>query len=262
MSATKIAVCFFGHVGGKSGRDGLGGWNDPEISRNNYFDYIFKGNDVDVFMHSWSTDFEELLTKLYAPKVKIFEPQIDFSEGGLENYNLKHIDSYKPILDTQEKPYEYLKILAARTKSRWYSSKKSVELMKEYSEMTGIKYDWVVFLRFDLLFTKPIIFKNLDPSFFYAPQRLKEREYAFDDLWFISNYNNALIFSRLYDNIYDYSVRPPYATKQHLDANKIPVKELMKKGDGFSLLRDSVDRLDVDNNLISKIVRKIMLYFK
>ena len=83
----KIAVCLFGHVGGKTGSDGDGGWLDVSSSLLNFIE-LHKAYDIDYFIHSWSVLEEEKICELLKPSAKLFEPQIQFK------YPLDYIDLY------------------------------------------------------------------------------------------------------------------------------------------------------------------------
>ena len=76
----KIALCLFGHVGGKKIKDGTVS-GDIDISRtyNSYKKMIMEGNNVDLFIHSWSADYKNKIIRLYQPTEYLIEQQKDFS---------------------------------------------------------------------------------------------------------------------------------------------------------------------------------------
>jgi len=226
----------FGLIGGKK-RFGKGGWIDPTESYQNYFSYIFRDHRVDVFIHSWSADFEKDIVNLYKPTDKLIEPQIDFSKYNLSNYDMSNVTSYLNIFKKRDDPIEYLKHLIFISHSRWYSTQKSIKLMQNYSKENKVSYDWVMQLRFDLHFFSPILFEQLNPNYFYSPINSNKEE--LEDLWFISNYENAIRFSSLYDHIFEYSIRPRRAAKQHLEKLSIKHRQYsFKRGRDFELTRD------------------------
>ena len=58
----KVAICFNGLVGSTKGKSEqlIGDFNTCfEISSKLYKEHILEKNDVDIFVHSWSTDLEE-----------------------------------------------------------------------------------------------------------------------------------------------------------------------------------------------------------
>ena len=89
--------------------------------------------------------------------------------------------------------------------------------MKEYKENSNKNYDFVIQLRFDLFFHKKINFtKNLKNRFLCIP-RQSDSFQALHDFLFISSYDDAILFSKLYDHIFDYSIRSPFASREHLE---------------------------------------------
>lgn len=57
----KIALCFYGLVGSRADKNGNGISLDPSLAYKLNYENIIKDNDVDVFIHSWSKDFENEL---------------------------------------------------------------------------------------------------------------------------------------------------------------------------------------------------------
>jgi len=231
----KIAVCLFGHVGGKTGSDGDGGWLDVSSSLLNFIE-LHKAYDIDYFIHSWSVLEEEKICELLKPSAKLFEPQIQFKYP-LSKYNLEGIENYRALFEAYDSVEKILKPLIYRSHSRWYSTSNSITLMKQFSEKNKIHYDWVLQLRFDLHFFKSISFEKLDPKYFYAPARTKQKDIAIEDLFFVSSYKNAVLFSTIYDHLFEYCIRPPVAAKQHLDSLGIKNQELFQKGKEYNLKR-------------------------
>ena len=71
----KIAYCLVGIVG-YTEPQGRGKPVDFRIAHKYNKENIFGDNDVDVFIHSWSTDFKDDLIKLYKPlpsEYKLFD---------------------------------------------------------------------------------------------------------------------------------------------------------------------------------------------
>ena len=62
--------------------------------------------------------------------------------------------------------------------SKWYSTKKSVDLKSEYEKEIDIKYDMVMVTRFDIAWQTDIIFKDLNLNHFYAG--IWNRRYTLD----------------------------------------------------------------------------------
>ena len=60
----KIALCFYGLAGGIGDKEeGLP--VDCDISSKYIKKHLIENNDMDIFIHTWSTDKKDILTKLY-----------------------------------------------------------------------------------------------------------------------------------------------------------------------------------------------------
>ncbi len=221
----RVAICFSGLVGSTRGKSQeLKG--DPrkcfEISSALYKEHILDKNDVDVFVHSWSTDLEKEIVEAYSPKKHLIEKQIVFNT---------------PDYEILEKTPEVRK---QTHYSLWYSRKKVVELKSEYEKEHGFKYDCVMLARFDLAWQTDLIFEEYDQDFFWTqawPKKvlnsnmLKDVEYwqmkdepEFKDvewktiwwgyphnsagllgMWFFSNSKAIDEFATVYDHLDEYS---------------------------------------------------------
>ena len=114
----RIALCFVGLTGSVDFGYGLGKPIDPRIAHHHHTKYIMDENEnVDVFIHSWSTDFKDMLIDLYKPKKHIIEKQVDFGRDTIRNNS---------------------------TISRWYSTEMVSNLVREYETENDFKYDWVI----------------------------------------------------------------------------------------------------------------------
>lgn len=192
----KVALCLMGIVGAVEHPNGKGQPVDYRIGYHFHKKHIFDHNNVDVFIHSWSTDFEEELVKIYKPKKHLIEPQIEFNQGSLRKNSIK---------------------------SRWYSNKISIELKKQYEIENNFEYDFVMVYRFDHILQKDLIFSNYDPNRFYASHRddcttdsckcIGNPRYY--DAWFFSNSSNMDKFSSLYDNWEHYNLNDPHKDCVH-----------------------------------------------
>ena len=218
----KIAVCFNGLVGSTKGKSSqlIG---DPrrcfEISSELYKKHILDKNDVDVFVHSWSTNLKEEILEAYKPKKYIIEKQKVFK-----------IPYHSSLAKTPEvrKQTHY---------SLWYSRKMTTLLKTEHEKEHGFKYDCVMMARFDLAWQTDLIFSNYDQNYFWTPKwpkkilngrMLKDIEYwHFRDkylkhmqtqwwgyphnnsglfgTWFFSNSEIIDKFATLYDRLDEYS---------------------------------------------------------
>lgn len=191
----KVALCLYGLVGGMVGKDGKGGSLDGSIAFEHYKKHVLDKNDVDVFVHTWSVESKDSVLNLYKPKSYLIEPQRDFG-----------IDRKKYMF---------------RAHSRWYSTKESVRLKREYESNNGFTYDCVMLGRFDVAWFTDVIFDKFDMSYFWASNwndaphaadgwKGNRRNYSTKgtgllDLWFFSNSKFIDKFATLYDNIGKYS---------------------------------------------------------
>lgn len=212
----KVALCLFGLVGGKVGKGGKGGNIDYKIAYDYYKKHILDKNDVDIFIHSWSQEAAKGIKKIYHPKKGIFEKQKRFAWVDRRKNDQKH-----------------------RAYSRWYSSKKVIQLKQEYEKEKNFTYDWVMVSRLDLAFFTDVIFKNYNNQYFYAShwndavrpeegrfKANKKNHYkgrGFLDLWFFSNSEMMDNFSTLYDQRKKYNISPHISSREHVDSftNKV-----------------------------------------
>ena len=194
----KLAICLYGLHPDET-------WksldNDINIKKVECLDYwnknVFCLNDCDIFMHSFSTKHKELLK--YKPKKYLFE-------------DINYFDNN--IVDKEKKDYYYKKhnckmqihiILYIS-----YGIKKTVELMLEYSNKNNIEYDMILISRIDVCWLNEVYFNQLNKNKFYSAIwgynncYSKDKNNGFLAYWFCSNKNNILLFSKIYDNIYDY----------------------------------------------------------
>jgi len=238
----KFAICLYGNVGiskDASARlssnlieESKNASTDPTICYNNIKKLFLDKYDTDIFIHSWSKNYENVLNKLYEPKSSLFEDQLVFDvhledygiykDEKIETWDVSDIakQSYNLLLESrenQEKLIKELELLSFRSQSRWYSTKKSVDLMKEFSDISNIKYDYVLLTRLDCLFKKEIDFSSLNNNMFYTSFRKgrKDEGIALYDFFFMSNQKFIEDFSELYNDVHHYSIRPPFASMEH-----------------------------------------------
>jgi len=170
----RTAICFNGLVGTTDGKSSeLKG--DPhkcfEISSPLYKKHIIDVNNVDVFVHSWSTDLEKEIVDAYHPKKYLIEPQKVFN-----------IPKYIKGKNETRKQTHY---------SLWYTRQASVQLKNEYEQENNFKYDCVMLARFDLAWQSDLIFEDYDQQYFWVgkwPKKIKKGRMLKDvDYWKLSN---------------------------------------------------------------------------
>lgn len=200
----KIAICLYGTSGysfslanNLKEREPL----DVNEPLNSLIKNIASINNADIFVHSWSKNRQDEITKIIEPKNKLFE-------------NFKTFDKKNPYFNA--------------IKSRFYSQSISNKLMKDFSDKNKINYDFVMHSRLDLIWFSKFEFSKLEKDKFYASHwNISEKRIdlepdisndnnnlgPFDksnygigvglmDHWFISNFKNMNLFSRIYDDLY------------------------------------------------------------
>ena len=241
----KVALCLYGQSGGTHGRGGGGGWFHPKSGKNFLDNVLIEKYKPDVFIHSWSDFMKDAIVETYQPKSFIIEPQIQFNpqylDFGFEDpEEMGKIKSYQQLLNTNERRKNYLAIrdevfspggLAFRSQSRWYSTQQSVNLMREFEGANNFKYDFVLLSRFDLYYLRKFKLETLNPDFIYAGPRTwrsppekpifyeRDHEYALEDLWFLGGSDNIHTFGNLYEKNLSYSLRPTWASREHIKSS-------------------------------------------
>lgn len=183
----KIAVVFHGIIGGSAGRNGVGEPNDIELCARTIKNVLLKDQSYDVFVHSWSTEYGDLINSLYHPVISSFEPQ--------EYFGFKQEQISSAEVEGQ----------AYRTISRYTSLFRALDLKNSYENFSGFRYKWVLVLRFDLVFFNTISFDTLDPSNFYLcfePHWADMENWKmFHDIVFLSNAENMNNYATILDDL-------------------------------------------------------------
>lgn len=256
----KIAICFYGLVGSISDKNGKGKSINPELGFNYFKKNILNPrDDFHVFIHSWSIDQKSKLLELYNPNDYIIETQKIFKNDYWLNFSLEEIrakitffllfivknNNFKKLYNL--KIEEYL-----RAKSRWYSVKQSIDLMKKYEQKNNIKFDCVMSTRLDVAFFKKINFSDYNMNYFYAsnwndaPNKFNNFTLNYKnnnegkgllDFWFFSNSNNMKAFAKLYNRINYYPVCPHFSSKKHLDYLKITIRYIFYRWVDHEMIR-------------------------
>jgi hypothetical protein len=249
----RVAICFYGLVGGTEGNDGLGYKISPKIAASYYKKHIFDKNDnVDVFIHSWSVDCKDELIDIYNPKSSHFESQKKFYAWDVMKTQFLNIRDYIPIIKifTWRTP-SILKKMGRIAQSRWYSNKKSIDLARQYEKENSFKYDFIMVTRLDVAFFSDLVFDKYDSNTFYVHHRnggptvelydwkdhYRNWDGVYGDLWYFSGSDNMSKFSLLFDNMSKYTTRPPYAGTAHIQSITSNIKKVFYLGQDFHLVR-------------------------
>ena len=178
----KIALCLHGLVGSIKGKNYelLGGSDIVLQKAYEHNKQFIMCNDVDIFVHSWSTECADVIVKLYSPKKHIIEPQ-------------KQFKSPKYIHATHDRAFAHV--------SRWFSFKRVVELKSLYEHEHNFIYDLVLVQRFDLCWNVPVEFNAMDTDKITVGKSQLNTNHEWQDQWFVANSNNINRFATLYDMI-------------------------------------------------------------
>ena len=238
----KIALCLYGHTGinklaslrmdGDITEEANNATTGIDLPFQCLNQNLLSKFDTDVFIHTWSHEKQDKINNLYKPKKGIFEKQINFSVD-LAEFGIKGNDhtkwnisedakkGYKILIDDRPSWDHFIKEMnreAYRVQSRWYSTKKVVELKSLYEKENNFKYDYVIVARFDCLFLRPFVFQNLPKNGFFASARQNRVDIneALFDFYFMSNSETMDKFATLYDHVKEYCIRPTFACREHV----------------------------------------------
>jgi hypothetical protein len=139
----KIAVSFSGQTGYTNGRFGVGEKLDINISYNHLKKHVLeKYKDVDIFIHSWNVEDKEKLINVFKPKIIECEKQKTFGIN-YDNLSLNQKNNENPNSPAYELRYI----------SQAYSMNKSLDMVISYENENNFKYDFIIVLRLDAIFT-------------------------------------------------------------------------------------------------------------
>lgn len=163
----KIAFCLYGLIG-SSEKYGLGKKPNDHIKLYNSFknNVLLKNSEfeIDVFIHSWSSEFKNDILDMYKPKKFLFQKQKKlFSWKIFFRYlraNYRNINFYLGLFKLSKFKLSPFFIRIHSVLSRWKSTRTSLSLMREYEKENNFNYDIVVSSRIDLFFIRPFILKN------------------------------------------------------------------------------------------------------
>jgi hypothetical protein len=238
----KIALCLYGHTGinklaslrmdGDITKESQGASTGLDQPFRCFTDSLLSKYDTDVFIHTWSHEKKDVIKKLYNPKKAIYEEQINF-QVDLTEFGIQGNDYTKwKVSEDAKKGYKiwindrpswdhFIKEAnreAYRVQSRWYSTKKSIDLKRQYELENNFEYDYVVVTRFDCVFFANFQFEGLPPGGFFASKRMGrvDLDEALFDFYFMTDSKTMDKFGTLYDHIKEYCIRPTFACREHL----------------------------------------------
>ena len=183
----RIALCLSGIVGKLYTNKKRYSWEqdvDFRIGHYHYKKHIIDVNDnVDVFIHSWDTKYENQMVKTYNPKKYKFEKQIIFDKDDIRHHSIE---------------------------SRWFGAKQVNDLKSEYEKENDFIYDVVMWSRFDVGFFKDLIFSKVkDLNNLYIPKSNPPNmnQPTVLDYWYFSSSENMDIVNNFHSHWKDYGCR-------------------------------------------------------
>ena len=259
----RIAICFYGLVGSKDKKYGKGTPLDPQVCYNYYKKNVFfNDHELDIFIHSQSYESKDKILKVYNPKLYLIEKQKNFFLKTLFHkkiiyeffslpikFLLKKKKLKELILDLNKK---YLRCL--NLWSRWYSTKKVIDLKKKYEKENNFKYDLVMLTRFDLAFLTKFNFDDISKTYLTVPnhndvpgprnhykQSIKKNNKTFEkgisDFWFVSSSKNIDLFSNLYNYFNQYNVSSHMSSYEHTKKLKLVLNFYKYRGIDHEAIR-------------------------
>lgn len=152
----KIAIVFHGLSGGnnfKNGGQKVPGKECFENLQNNLINPARReGHDIDIYYHTWASEDQEEILKLYNPKDYMVEETKSLAKYSfLERLKIYLLNKYLKRNERERKNNIH---------SKWYSLKRSLELI----DRTKSKYDLAISLRFDMVFKREIHLNEFDPD--------------------------------------------------------------------------------------------------
>ncbi len=238
----RIAVCFYGLVGSADKKYGKGTLLDPKICHEYYLKNVFLNDHIiDIFIHSQSNESKEKILSVYNPKSYIIENQKSFFLKTILHKKIIYEFFAVPIkfIFKKKKFFElminfkkkYLRCL--NLWSRWYSTKKVIDLKKGYEKKNNFEYDLVMLTRLDLAFLTKFDFDKVSKDNLTVPnhndvpgprndykESIKKNNKTFEkgisDFWFVSSSKNIDLFSRLYNYFDQYNVSSHMSSYEHV----------------------------------------------
>ena len=241
----RVAVCFYGLVGSAQKKFGKGASLDPKLAHKFYKKNVFKYiKNYDVFIHSQSIEYIEDLKNLYSPKLYCIERKKFFFFKIITNLKFIRILFFS-IFKFSKLKQRFLRGLNGY--SRWYSTKKVIELKKKYERENNFKYDLVFLTRLDLAFITSFYFNKIDGKFLTVPNhndvptprnnymqkvQLNNKTYekGISDFWFISASDNIDKFASLVNRFKKYNISNHISSLQHSKYLKLKLQFYKYRG--------------------------------
>lgn len=233
----KIAICFYGLVGSKFNKYGKGEALDPIKSYQYCKKYILDNKyETKVFIHSQSYNHKKKLIDIYNPNKFLIERQKNFFWKTVFNKKIifKLIKCFIKFKNFSKNFEDYKKSFkrCENLLSRWYSTKKVVDLKKKYEIENNVIFDLVMLTRLDMAYFSKFEFDKISKKNLTVPhhndvpaprnnyktkieKNNKTYEKGISDFWFISSSENIDRFSKLYDYFGNYNISSHISSLQH-----------------------------------------------
>lgn len=128
------------------------------------YNYLLKNlldfYQVDIFIHSWNSEFDEEVKQTYKPIVYKFEKQ---------KFTKEHDEAYGKYFD----PVAHIYWPPRNALSGFYSVYECNRLKCEYERDFDFRYDWVIKSRFDYVLNRTFAFHELNSDKLHMPNREK-----------------------------------------------------------------------------------------
>jgi hypothetical protein len=160
----KIALVFYGQA------------RNVIVSYKSIYENIICNNDIDVFVHTWESNEYNDVIPTYNPTQIEIEKQINF------NFFNENKQLYCPK--------------SLNVASMFYSQQKGCEMVMQ----SGIVYDYIVRLRFDIHLHHKLDFTKLDKNSINVSEAAWAGSHLVDDCWMVSGYD---VYKKVYSTIYD-----------------------------------------------------------
>ncbi len=244
----KIALCFYGLVGSAEKKYGKGDLLDPNISYQYYKKYFLSNDhDIDIFVHTQSIERKKEIIRIYNPKMYFIEKQKNFFLKTLfhQKIIIKILSLFLSFCKREKKLTTILNEFNFTFKrcqnlwSRWYSTKKVIDLKRKFELKNNLKYDLVMLTRLDMAFFSKFEFEKIPRNFLTVPnhndvggprndykteitKNNRTYEKGISDFWFISSSDNMDRFSDLYIHFNNYNISSHVSSYEH--SKKIDLK--------------------------------------
>jgi|TARA_B100000085_G_scaffold156615_1_gene142274 hypothetical protein len=245
----RVALCLSGIVGRLYTNKGNYKWEkdvDFRIGHYHYKKHIFDVNEnVDVFIHSWDTKYEDEIVNTYNPKKYKFQEQIVFNENDVRQHFIE---------------------------SRWFGAKQVNNLKSEYERENDFTYDVVMWSRFDVGFFTDLVFSELEEfDSLYIPKSNPPNmnQPTVLDYWYFSSSKNMDIVSDFHSHWKDYGCRSAHhdlyqwPTDNDIDVIMLSKFEESEKGNGNTdIIRAVYDNCEYQGKDFSGVesIRKLDRY--